>query len=79
MELVIAKELEIVGSHGLQAFEYARMLALISDGTLNPSLLIRQKVDLDQAAASLGRPGQLHVAGVTIIDRFDERGRAVST
>ena len=71
MELVIAKELEIVGSHGLQAFEYARMLAMISAGTLNPSQLIRQRVDLEQAAAALGRPEQLHVAGVTVIDRFD--------
>ena len=71
MELVIAKELEIVGSHGLQAFEYERMLAMISDGELNPSMLIRQRVDLDQAAAALGQPGQLHVAGVTVIDRFD--------
>lgn len=71
MELVIAKELEIVGSHGLQAFEFKRMLGMIRDGTLNPSMLIRQSVDLEQAAASLGRPEQIHVAGVTVIDRFD--------
>ena len=72
MELVIAKELEIIGSHGLQAFEYGRMLAMISNNALNPSLLIRQRVDLEQAAAALGRPEQLHVAGVTVIDRFNE-------
>jgi alcohol dehydrogenase len=71
MELVIAKELEIVGSHGLQAFEYGRMLGMICDGRLNPSGLIQQTVDLDQAAASLGQPERLHVAGVTVIDRFD--------
>ena len=36
MELVIANELEIVGSHGMQAYEYEKMLAMISAGRLDP-------------------------------------------
>ncbi len=70
MELVIANELEIVGSHGMQAHEYGRMLDMIRDGRLQPDRLIRQTVDLDRAAAALGDPGELHVAGVTVIDNF---------
>jgi alcohol dehydrogenase len=70
MELVIAKELEIVGSHGMQAFEYPRMLDMIRSGKLKPESLIRQKVDLETAAAALGDPDSQHVAGVTIIDSF---------
>jgi alcohol dehydrogenase len=72
MELVIANELEILGSHGMQAHEYGRMLAMIRDGRLQPKILIRQTVSLDSAADSLGRPGELHVAGVTVIDRFQD-------
>ena len=71
MELVIANELEILGSHGMQAHEYGRMLDMIWDGRLRPETLIRQTVSLDTAAAALGRPDQLHVAGVTVIDRFE--------
>ena len=70
MELVIARELEIVGSHGMQAFEYPKMIRMISDGRLSPGALVRQTVDLEHAAASLGDPASLHVAGVTVIDRF---------
>ena len=70
MELVIAKELEIVGSHGLQAHEYRRMLDMIDAGQLSPEKLIRQTVDLDSAAAALGEPERLHVAGVSVINRF---------
>jgi len=70
MELVIAKELEIVGSHGLQAYEYRRMLDMIDSGLLSPERLIRQTVDLDTAAAALGEPERLHVAGVSVINRF---------
>jgi alcohol dehydrogenase len=70
MELVIAKELEIVGSHGMQAFAYSTMLEMIQNGRLQPDQLVRQRVDLEAAAAALGNPDQLHVAGVTVIDRF---------
>jgi len=70
MELVVANELEIVGSHGMQAHEYGRMLTMIQEGRLQPDKLIRQTVDLETAAAALGNPDALHVAGVTVIDRF---------
>jgi len=70
MELVIGNELEIVGSHGMQAFEYERMLRMIEDGRLQPDKLVRQTVSLERAAEALGNPGDLQVAGVTIINRF---------
>jgi alcohol dehydrogenase len=70
MELVIGNELEIVGSHGMQAFEYERMLSMILDGRLAPDKLVRQTVNLERAAETLGKPGELQVAGVTIINRF---------
>lgn len=70
MELVIANELEIVGSHGMQAFEYGRMLQMIENGLLRPDSLVRQRVSLEQAAMSLGNPSELQVPGVTVIDRF---------
>ena len=70
MELVIANELEIVGSHGMQAYEYERMLRMIADEELNPQQLVSQTVDLERAAGALGNPEELRVAGVTVIDRF---------
>ena len=70
MELVIANELEIVGSHGMQAHAYGQMLEMISDGRLRPDKLVGQTVDLETAAAALGDPDALRVAGVTVINRF---------
>ena len=70
MELVIAGELELVGSHGMQAHAYVRMLEMIKDGQLDPARLVAGTVDLAGAAAALGEPGSLNPAGVTVIDRF---------
>jgi alcohol dehydrogenase len=72
MELVIANELEVLGSHGMQAREYGRMLAMMEQGRLQPGRLIGQTVTLSAAAAALGTPADLQVAGVTVIDRFLE-------
>ena len=70
IELVIANELEIVGSHGMQAHEYGRMLQMIAEKKLEPGKLVNQTVDLERAAKALGNPAHLHVAGVTVIDTF---------
>lgn len=70
MELIIANELEIVGSHGLQAHVYDRMLQMILSGKLDPQKLLGQTVDLERAAIALSDPGELQVAGVTVINRF---------
>ena len=70
MELVIANELELVGSHGMQAFEYERMLRMIEGGKLQPHKLVRQTINLERAAESLGKPSELQVPGVTVINQF---------
>lgn len=70
IELVIANELEIAGSHGMQACEYEQMLQMIRQGRLDPGKLVTQTVDLERAANALGDPAELHVAGITVIDRF---------
>ena len=47
MHKVIANELEIRGSHGMQAWRYEQMLAMIEAGELAPEKLIGHTIDLD--------------------------------
>ena len=39
-DLVVARELEIYGSHGMAAADYPPMLAMVADGRLKPRLLV---------------------------------------
>ena len=69
MDLVVAKELEIYGSHGMAARDYPAMLAMVADGTLRPDLLLGAVIDLGGAGAALAamdRPPTS--AGMTVID-----------
>ena len=70
MNEVIARELEIVGSHGMPAHRYDALLRMISSGVLHPKQLVRKTISLEEAGVELEAMGQFSQAGVTVIDRF---------
>jgi len=70
MEHVIGKELEIVGSHGLQAHKYEDMIGLILTGQLDPHRLIGKTVPLEEAPNELHGMSDFGAVGITVIDRF---------
>jgi alcohol dehydrogenase len=63
---VIARELEIRGSHGLQAREYAGMLELIATGRLHPEKLLGRTITLSQVGAELAGMDSFRGVGVTV-------------
>ncbi|MBN1873555.1 MAG: zinc-dependent alcohol dehydrogenase family protein [Anaerolineae bacterium] len=70
MNVVIAKELELLGSHGMQAHAYPPMLEMIVSGKLDPRKLIRKTVTLEDSIAELMAMTHFAQIGVTVIDRF---------
>ena len=70
MERVIGWELEILGSHGMQAFKYKDMLDLITSGKLEPQRLIGKTIALEEAPAELEAMTDFGSVGITVIDRF---------
>lgn len=67
---VLAKELHIVGSHGMAAHRYDDMLRLILSGKAQPKKLIGKTIALEQAGAELASMGQFTQQGVTVIAQF---------
>ena len=70
MATVIAKELEIFGSHGIQAYEYPAVLAMIQTGKLHPEKLLGKTIRLEQAPGELADMNSFSGTGITVIDRF---------
>ena len=69
-DMLIAKELQVMGSHGMQAHRYTEMLGLIESGRLEPERLIQRTTSLDCAALELASTGASRPAGVTVINAF---------
>jgi alcohol dehydrogenase len=70
MHKVIANELEIRGSHGMQAHRYDEMLAMITSGRLSPKKLIGRTIDLEESITALASMDAFDTRGMTIINRF---------
>lgn len=70
MGSVIAKELKIIGSHGMQAHQYPPMLDLIRSGKIKLQQLLDKTVSLEEVPLELSQMNQFKGAGVRIIDRF---------
>ncbi|WP_067499372.1 alcohol dehydrogenase catalytic domain-containing protein [Actinoplanes sp. TFC3] len=67
MDLIVAHELEVLGSHGMPAHAYGSMMALVASGRLRPAELITREIALPaapDALVALDGPG---LAGITII------------
>jgi alcohol dehydrogenase len=68
MDLVISRELEIRGSHGMAAHDYAAMLARVTDGSLQPGRLVGRTIGLDRAPAALVAMDEpAAIGGMTVI------------
>ena len=70
MARVLRQELEIRGSHGLQAPVYPEMLDEIASGLLDPAKLVGRTVGLQEAVKMLVTEEAFAGIGVTVIDRF---------
>jgi alcohol dehydrogenase len=71
MDRVLADELEVIGSHGMQAFRYTGMMAMIEQGKLKPEELLGQTISLQESLSALAEMGQFGNTGVTVINKFD--------
>ena len=70
MGRVIANELEIIGSHGIQAYRYAELFKMIEAGRLDPGALIGRRISLEESVEVLVNLDKSRQAGVTVITEF---------
>jgi len=70
MDRVLANELEILGSHGMQAFHYPAMFEMIKEGKLHPEKLVERTISLDESIIALPNMDKFENKGVLVINTF---------
>ncbi|WP_062228821.1 zinc-dependent alcohol dehydrogenase family protein [Aureimonas frigidaquae] len=71
MDRIIAHELEILGSHGMQAHRYDVMMPMILSGKLKPERLVGRRIDLAESIDALMAMDRFQGTGTTVVTRFD--------
>ena len=67
---IIGQEIELFGSHGMQAHRYGAMLEMIERGILDPARLVGDQISLDQAPEALINMDKFQSVGATVITTF---------
>ncbi|BCX46699.1 alcohol dehydrogenase [Haloferula helveola] len=72
MPSIIAKELRVIGSHGMAASRYPEMLEMVASGRLSPARLVSRSIALHEVPAALEAMGRHQGApGITLVERFE--------
>jgi alcohol dehydrogenase len=70
MGQVIGHELEIYGSHGMQAWRYDAMLDMLAAGKISPQKLIGRRISLEEAVPALMTLDRAEGLGISVITQF---------
>ena len=70
IDLIVDKEIELIGSHGMPPTHYGAMLRMVAAGKLDPGRLVSQTIPLEEAGAALAAMDGYETLGITVIDRF---------
>ena len=65
---IVALELEVLGSHGMPAHAYPRMLRMVADGLLAPAALVGSRIGLDEVPERLVAMDRPTGAGMVVVD-----------
>jgi D-arabinose 1-dehydrogenase-like Zn-dependent alcohol dehydrogenase len=70
IDLLVLKEITVVGSLGMPAPRYGAMLGMVETGKLAPGKLVQQRIKLDEVSGVLESMDRYGTVGVTVIDRY---------
>lgn len=70
MDKVVAHEIEILGSHGMQSFRYQAVFEMIKSGKVQPELMLGKTITIEEAPAALANMDNFENLGVTVINIF---------
>ena len=65
MDLVVGRELTVLGSHGMPAVDYPEMLRLVASGALDPERLVSRRIGLEDAGRALA---DMSAPGITLVE-----------
>jgi D-arabinose 1-dehydrogenase-like Zn-dependent alcohol dehydrogenase len=70
VDVIVLKELQVIGSLGMQAPRFDAMLRMVATGRLRPGKLVHQRIGLEQVSGVVESMDKFGTVGVTVIDQY---------
>jgi D-arabinose 1-dehydrogenase-like Zn-dependent alcohol dehydrogenase len=68
IDIIVQKELSIIGSLGMQASKFPAMMKMVESGKLDPGKMVTQRISLAQAADVLASMSEFATVGVSVVE-----------
>ncbi|QLG64080.1 zinc-dependent alcohol dehydrogenase family protein [Halorarum salinum] len=69
-DLIVAKELQFIGTIGMPRPRYDEIFRMIEHGKLDPAMMVSETVSLDQTSGKLDAMTEFETAGIPVITEF---------
>ncbi|WP_137283764.1 zinc-dependent alcohol dehydrogenase family protein [Halorussus salinisoli] len=69
-DAMVMKEVEFLGSFGMQPPRYDEIFRMVETGTLDPSAVVSETVTLDDVSDRLAAMSDYETAGIPVVDEF---------
>lgn len=69
-DLMVMKEIEFIGSFGMQPPRYDEIFQMVASGKLDPSVVVSETVTLEEVSAKLDAMTDYETEGIPVIDEF---------
>jgi threonine dehydrogenase-like Zn-dependent dehydrogenase len=70
IDLIVNKEIQLLGSRGMPVTEFPAMLRMVAAGHLDPGKLVTRRVPLEETGEVIAAMDDYETLGFTVIDRF---------
>jgi threonine dehydrogenase-like Zn-dependent dehydrogenase len=70
VDQIVLKEIQFIGSLGIQSFRYPAVLSMIERGRLEPKKLISETIPIEKAFSVLQQMSNFENAGISVINQF---------
>jgi alcohol dehydrogenase len=70
MDVIAGREIEIIGSHGFAASDLPKLLVMVAQNQINPSILIEREVTLEEGAQAIEDMDHGSPLGITMVTKF---------
>jgi threonine dehydrogenase-like Zn-dependent dehydrogenase len=70
IDQIVLREIQFIGSLGIQSFRYPAILSMIERGLLQPKKLISETIPIEKAFGVLQQMSNFENAGISVINQF---------
>jgi alcohol dehydrogenase len=70
IDIIVPKEVQVIGSLGMQAPHFPSMLRMVETGKLRPGKLVHRTIGLDEVSGVVESMDKYGTLGVTVISTY---------